>query len=94
MPGHAKRRRTGTVGRFNMIFTLRNGVAAITVQGAATRWNANVNLARAVDALQIVGNTVYLGQVRAELAACLGERQLPPPAASRRGVGAPGLPME
>src|SRR5215467_6701919 len=42
-------------------FTPRNGVAAITPQGNATSWNANVNLTGSVDALQIAGNTVYLG---------------------------------
>jgi trimeric autotransporter adhesin len=42
-------------------FTPRNGVAAITAQGSATSWNANVNLTGVVDALQIAGSTVYLG---------------------------------
>ncbi len=42
-------------------FTPRNGVAAITAQGRATSWNANVNLTGQVNALQIAGNTVYLG---------------------------------
>ncbi len=42
-------------------FTPRNGVAAITAQGRATSWNANVNLTGQVNALQVAGNTVYLG---------------------------------
>jgi trimeric autotransporter adhesin len=42
-------------------FTPRNGVAAITPQGNATSWNANVDLTGSIDALQIAGSTVYLG---------------------------------
>jgi hypothetical protein len=41
--------------------TPRNGIAAITAQGAATSWNANVDLTGQVNALQIVGPTVYFG---------------------------------
>ena len=49
-------------GTFEHIgFTPRNGIAAITAQGRATSWNANVNLTGQVNALQIAGNTVYLG---------------------------------
>ncbi len=42
-------------------FTPRNGVAAITAQGRATSWNAQVDLTGQVNALQIAGSTVYLG---------------------------------
>jgi hypothetical protein len=45
----------------NIGFTPRNGAAAITPQGKATSWNANIDLTGSVGALQIAGNTIYLG---------------------------------
>src|SRR5262249_19293043 len=57
------RRRAGLRRRLfeHIGVTPRNGVAAITAQGRATSWNANVNLTGQVNALQVAGTTVYLG---------------------------------